>query len=231
MSQHDEEQIENIKRFWQDYGTPILVGLTLAASTFGGWNYWQAKKADDASKAAVVFQEMLSAAQRSQLNPQDTAANTDLHRHGRTLKEDFSGTPFARNAALLLARQAVDRDDLPEAEKQLRWVIESKPDEALRVVATTRLARVLAAQKKPDEALALLAKEKQPGFEPTVDEVRGDILQSQGKIEDARKAYQSAWDALNARDEKHPLLEMKMSDVGLAVPAVKKPLTDGADAS
>ena len=59
MSQHEEEQIENLKRFWQDYGTPILVGVAIAVSALAGWRYWQAEKMDSATKAATVFQDML----------------------------------------------------------------------------------------------------------------------------------------------------------------------------
>ena len=52
MSQHEDEQIENLKRFWQDYGTPILVGITIAVTVFAGWRYWQTEKVNSATKAA-----------------------------------------------------------------------------------------------------------------------------------------------------------------------------------
>lgn len=222
MSQHDEEQIENLKRFWQDYGTPILVGVAIAVSVFAGWRYWQTEKLNASTKASTVFQDMLSAAQRSQLNPADKAADTDVQRLAKSLKDDYANTPYAINAALLQARQASDRGDNKEAEKHLRWVLEQKPSEGVRILATTRLARVLAAQKQYDAAMALLVKETNPGFAPTVNELKGDVFQAQGKPEEARKAYQAAVAALEDRDERRPLLEMKMADVGLAAPQPKE---------
>ena len=220
---HEEEQIESLKRFWQDYGTPILVGLVLAVAVFLGWSYWQKSRLSDATKAAQTFQEMLSAVQRSQINPDDKAANTDVQRFGKSLKDDHGKTPYAVSAGLLLARQAADRNDFKEAEKQLRWVLEQKPGEAERLLATTRLARVLAAQQQHDAALALLVKEtKAGGFAPTVDELKGDIYQAQGKTAEARAAYEAAAKALQARDERRPLLELKMADVGLAPLEPKK---------
>lgn len=218
MSQHDEEQIENLKRFWQDYGTPILLGLAIVLSAFAGWRYWQADKLNTSTKASTLFQDMLGAAQRSQLNPGDKAADTDVQRLAKSLKDDFANTPYAVNAALLQARSASDRGDSKEAEKQLRWVLDQKPSEGVRILATTRLARVLVAEKQADAALALLLKEKDAGFAPTIEELKGDIYQSQGKVEDARKAYQAAVAALKERDERRPLLELKMADVGLAPP-------------
>lgn len=219
MSQHDEEQIESLKRFWQDYGTPILVGIAIVVSAVAGWRYWQTEKMTTSTKASTVFQDMLSAAQRSQLNPDDKAAATDVQRLAKTLKDDYANTPYGINAALLQARHASDKGDNKDAEKQLRWVLEQKPSEGVRILATTRLARILAAEKQYDTAIAMLLKENDPGFAPTIEELKGDIYQAQGKIEEARKAYQSAVAALEERDERRPLLELKMTDVGLAPPA------------
>lgn len=223
MSQHEQEQVENLKRFWQDYGTPIVIGLALALAAFAGWRYWQNAQLDESTRASGVFQEMMTAVQRSQLNPDDKAAHTDVQRLAKTLKQDFESTPFALNASLLLARQAVDGGDYKEAEKQLRWALEQKPDAAQRVLISTRLARVLLAQKQYDAALAVLDKEKDAGFLPTLEELKGDIYQAQNKTAEAQKAYQAAAAALAERDERRPLLEMKMADVGVAPLESKKP--------
>lgn len=223
MSQHDEEQVENLKRFFKYYGAPILTGVVLALAVFGGWRYWESQRIDASTKAANVFQDMLGAVQRSHVNPADKAASTDVQRYAKTLRDDYTKTPFAVSAGLLLARQAVDRNDFKEAEKQLKWALEQKPEESVRILAATRLARVLAADKRFDEAQALLAKETDIGFKPTVEELKGDIYQAQGKIPEAQKAYLAAVEALQSRDdERRPLLEMKMADVGVAVPEQKK---------
>jgi predicted negative regulator of RcsB-dependent stress response len=213
---HEDEQLEALQRFWKHYGMSIMVGVALAAAVFFGWRYWQNARLDEAARASTVYQDMLGAVQRSQLNPGDKAANTDVQRFGKTLKDEHGKTPYAINAGLLLARQAADRNDFKEAEKQLRWVLDQKPAEAERVLSTTRLARVLVAQKQLEPALALLAKENAPGFMPTIDELKGDIYVAQGKTAEARKAYESAARALLERKERRPLLEMKMADVGLA---------------
>ena len=53
MSTHDDEQIENLKRFWQDYGTPILVGASIALAVFAGWRYWQQSEQQKIGRAHV----------------------------------------------------------------------------------------------------------------------------------------------------------------------------------
>lgn len=218
----EEEQIENLKRFWHDYGTPVLVGVLLALGVFFGWQYWQNSRMDAATKASAVFQDMLGAAQRSQLNASDKEAATDLQRYAKILRDDYSNTPYANDAALLLARHAVDRNDYKEAEKQLKLVLDNKPSESERVLVVTRLARVMAAQKQYDAALALLNKEKDKGFVPTVEEIKGDIYLAQGKMADAQKAYLAAVAALEERDERRPLLELKLADAGMEIPKKEK---------
>jgi predicted negative regulator of RcsB-dependent stress response len=231
VSQHDEEQqLEALKQFGRDYGTPILIGLALAVAVFAGWRFWQNQRIEASTKAATVFQDMLTAVQRSHVNSEDKAAHTDVERLAKTLKDDYASTPYALSAGLLLAREAIDHNDLKTAEKQLRWVLEQKPGEAERVLAVTRLARVLAAGKQYEPALDLLSKEKNIGFTPTIEELKGDIYQAQGKIPEAQKAYQAAIAALQTRDERRPILEMKMADVGLAAPELKKAGTDTTNA-
>jgi predicted negative regulator of RcsB-dependent stress response len=53
--------------------------------------------------------------------------------------------------------------------------------------------------------------------------LRGDILKTMGDVAGAQKAYQSAVKALVERNEPRPLLEMKMADVGLVAPEIKRP--------
>jgi predicted negative regulator of RcsB-dependent stress response len=222
VSSHDEEQLEQLKRFWQEYGSPILVGVILALAVFLGWRYWQNTQLEAATKGAAVFQDMLGAAQRSALNEQDKTASTDLQRYAKTIREDYAKTPFANSAGLLLARHAVEKGDYKEAEKQLQLVLDAKPSESERVLVVTRLARVQAEQKKYEEALALLNKESDKGFAPTIEEIKGDIFAAQGKTAEAQKAYLAAISVLDARDENRPLLEIKLADVGLAVPPTSK---------
>ncbi len=216
MSYSEEEQVERLKRFWVDYGTAILLGSALALAVFAGWRYWQKSTVESATEAANLLREVLTSSQSLQANPADKTANTELQSKAKKLQDEFAKTPHALHAGLLLAKQAVAAGDLKEAEKQLNWVLERKPETGLRVLATVRLAQVLVAKNDLAAALALLDKENEPAFAPTLEESRGDILKAQGKLEDARKAYQAADTALALRNESRPILEMKMADVGLS---------------
>ena len=55
---------------------------------------------------------------------------------------------------------------------------------------------------------------------PRREELRGDILKVMGDVAGAQKAYQTASKALDERKEPRPL---KMADVGLVAPEIKRP--------
>lgn len=215
MAYNEDETLDQLKTWWQRYGTPVLLSIAAVLLSYAGWNWWSGKRAADAGAAQVLQQQMISAMQRVGGNPDDKAANTDLQRIGRQLIDEYDNTPYATDAALLLARRAVEAGDLPEAAKQLQWVLDNSSAKDAQLLAKTRLARVLAAQKKTDEALALLQEVDDPSLAPLVDEARGDILLAKGDRAKATEAYRAADAALAARNETHPLLDLKLADVGI----------------
>ena len=159
---------------------------------------------------------MSSAMQRVSVNADDKAANTDVQRLGRQLIDEHANTPYAVDAALLLAKRAVDSGDLADAEKQLRTALELKPSTEVKLLVQTRLARVLAARKQYPAALAVLDDAgDSAAAAPLVSEIRGDILLQQGQRDAAAKAYAAADAALAARDEARPVLDLKLAEVGL----------------
>lgn len=216
MSYNEEETIEQLKAWWQRYGTPVLLGIAAVLLSFSGWRYWHNTSIENATKAQALQQQMSAAMQRVSVNADDKAANTDVQRIGRQLIDEYSSTPYAVDAALLLAKRAVDSGDLAAAEKQLRTALELKPDAEMKLLVQTRLARVLAARKQYPAALAVL--DETGGADAAaslVSEIRGDILLQQGQRDAAAKAYAAADAALAARDEARPVLELKLAEVGL----------------
>lgn len=214
MSYNEEETIEQLKTWWQRYGTPALLTVAVVLLSFSGWRYWNTSKLESATKAQALQQQMSSAMQRVSINAEDKAANTDVQRLGRQLIDEYASTPYAVDAALLLAKRAVDSGDLAAAEKQLRTALTLKPSAEVKLLVQSRLARVLAARKQYPEALAIL-DDAGADAAPLVAEIRGDILLLQGQRDAAAKAYATADAALAKRDEARPVLDLKLAEVGL----------------
>ena len=141
------------------------------------------------------------------------ADNETAFQQGQNLITNYSGTPYAGLAALSLAKLALDKSDNTTAATQLRWILDNSSDAGLQHIARVRLARVLAADNKPDLALSLLNETDTSGFTTLYQEARGDILFQQGKTNEAAAEYNKALADLEMNPERRRILEMKYNDL------------------
>jgi predicted negative regulator of RcsB-dependent stress response len=184
----EEEQVEALKRWWQANGKSLV--LTIAVSIGGvlSWNAYQDDQTNQAETASVYFQQLMSSAPAGQLSESDIA---QVRHNSGLLKMEFSSSTYAQFAALMLARVEVQEGDLAAAATQLAWVIEQQGDAEIHALATIRLAKLLGAQNKLDEALALLV-DADDAWQLGRLEARGDLLVAQGDLDAARDAYTKA---------------------------------------
>ena len=70
--------------------------------------------------------------------------------------------------------------------------------------------------KKYDEALKQLDGAKAPSFDALIADRRGDVLLAQGKLDEARNAYQTAWKPMDEKLEYRQLIEAKLTALGAA---------------
>lgn len=180
----EEEQVEALRRWWQENGRSTVVTVVLALGIFFGWQGWQEYRQQQAEGASDLYQEMLRS-----LSAEDGAAMELAAR----LKSDFGGTTYAQFAALHRAAFAVKETDLAAAESELRWVLgRADKNSDVAQVARLRLARVLAAAGDTDGALAILAAGTGQAYQAANAVAQGDILLAAGRADGARTAYSSA---------------------------------------
>lgn len=202
---NDAEQIEQLKKWWKEYGTSLIVGIILAIILSFGWRYWHDRQQQNLEKASTNYELLLTNVVNG-----DSA---EVESQAFAIMRQFPSTPYAQLAALQLARQQIYLQDYHGAETQLRWVMQKGKNSSLRQVARLRLARLLAAEQKSPEALAILVKVDDDSFIPAIDEVKGDILSSVGKNKEAYQAYQDALKAFPAFETMQPLLQMKIANL------------------
>tara|TARA_Y100000748_G_scaffold206795_1_gene173207 strand:+ start:2481 stop:3125 length:645 start_codon:yes stop_codon:yes gene_type:complete len=205
----EEEQVEKLRDLWSRHGAPLLTGVALALAGVFGWNAWQNYESTQAQNASTLYQSMMEAVLASDTE----ASRARAAELAAQLRSDYDNTRYADFAALMQARLAVEARDFPVAEQSLRDLVDGSKDEALQEVARQRLARVLAQLDRADEALELLSAPVS-GSELTAsrEEVRGDLLVSLGRKEEARAAYQAAVEALTDASAR-PQLQLKLDDL------------------
>jgi len=200
----DEEQVEAIRAWWRENGRSALFGVVLGLAAIFGWRSWQAWEAAQTEAASALYQQMMEAVRAGQ--------SVDATKAGERIAAEYGKSSYAVFARLALAGLAMDAKDPDAAAGHLRLALEQNKVAALEPEIRLRLARVLAARGKHDEALALIAGPLADGYAAAADELRGDIESARGNVDAARSAYEKARSApAGASDE---LLDLKLESLG-----------------
>jgi predicted negative regulator of RcsB-dependent stress response len=204
----EQEQLDALKAFWNQYGNLITWLLVLVLGALGAWYGWNGYQRDQGDKAGALFDEI------------DRAGTAgDAEKAGRAfndLKQRFPGTAYAQQGGLLAAKTLFDKGKVEEARAALTWVADEAKEAELRTIARLRLAALLAEGKQYDEALKMLDAAKAEGFEALVADRRGDVLMMQGKRSEARAAWQVAYAAMSDKVEYRRLIDAKLTAAGVA---------------
>ncbi|HEX5380950.1 MULTISPECIES: YfgM family protein [Acinetobacter] len=222
----EEEQLEGLKSFTKKYGSAIISGILIALIAFFGWEYWQKKNLAESQMQTAKVQQLMDDARNVQGNPN---AMTELTEAADKIVKDDPDSAQAIQTQFVMAKLAYDHGDYAGAEKALKKVENSKvKDNGLTQIVKLRLAYAQLAQNKYDDALKSLALVTDPAFKATADEVRGDVYVAKNDVENAKKAYRSAWDTLIERKQERQILQIKLESVGVLVddPEIERPILE-----
>ncbi len=204
----EQEQLDQLKQFWKQYGGLVSWALIVLLSIYAGWNVWQYWQNRQAVQATALYEEV-----------ERIASGNDAARLDRALadmKDKFPRTAQAQQAALLAAavHAAAGRNDA--ARSALAWVAEASGDEGYRAVARLRLAGLLLDAQSHDEALKLLDASFPKEFVALAADRRGDVYLAQGKKTEAAAEYQKAWAGLEAGSSYRQVVDVKLAALGLS---------------
>jgi predicted negative regulator of RcsB-dependent stress response len=205
----EQEQLDQIKHFWKQYGNGITWALIIVMGAFAGWNFYQYWQRNQAAAASVLFDEVDRSVQ--------SGDSTRIDRVFADIKSRFSLTTYAQQAGLLVAKQYVTLGKFDAAKNALAWVAQESSDPAYQAVAKLRLAAILLETKDLDGALVQLNASFPPSFEALVADRRGDIHFARGDKAAAISEYKKAYQLFDVRTEYRQLVEVKLNSLGIDV--------------
>ena len=209
LNLQDQEQLDTLKAFWKQYGNLITWTLILGLGGFSAWNGWNWYQRDQGVKAGAMFDELDRAA---------TAGDADrAARVFGDLKQRYAKTAFAQQGGLAAAQVQFNQGQAEAARASLQWVADNAIEPEMATIARMRLAGLQSEAGEHDAALATLAGAA-PGFEGLVADRRGDVLAAQGKTDEARAAYQAAYQALEEKIDYRRVVEAKLTALGAPPP-------------
>lgn len=209
MSHYDDEaRAEQVKAWWSSNWKALAAGLVLGFGAIIGWQQWQQYQVRQNAEAARLFDDLKAALSADKTD--DVRSITDK------LKSQFPKSPFTAQGLLHVAEVAVDKGRFDEALPPLVWVADNAGDAALRPLAALRQARVLAQQGKFDDALKRLDAMEDGSYTALSQDLRGDILLTQGDRKGARVAFEKALASSDAAATRETL-QRKIDDLADAV--------------
>ena len=220
----DQEQLDSMKSFLQKYGSAMVTGVLIALIAFFGWQYWQKKTLAENHNATAKVQQLMDDEKAANGDAKITAA---LVASADKMVKENPDSVQAIQAQIVMAKLAYDKNDYALAERELKKVENSKlKDAGLLQVVKLKLADAQLAQKKYDEALKTLSTVDEAAFKATSEELKGDIYVAKNDIENAKKAYQAAWNSVLERKQERQILQIKLESVGVLVedPDLERPI-------
>jgi predicted negative regulator of RcsB-dependent stress response len=212
----EREQAEQLRQWLRENWIWLVAGVALTLGGYYGYRWWESRVATRSLEAGQRFAAMLDAI--------GSGKKDEGIRIAGEVTGQYADTPYADQAALVLARLDVDAGDLTAAEGRLAKVAAESKDPDLRIVARLRVARVQLAQGRYDEALATLDAVGAPAAQARVLELRGDVKLAQGEKAAALDFWRKADAAVKAdpaggAQVDMELLALKIDELSAAGPA------------
>jgi predicted negative regulator of RcsB-dependent stress response len=202
----EQEQIDELKAWWKQYGRMLIVLVVAACVGAAGTIGWQWYKRSQSEKASQLYGALEKAVRAN--DPKQTRELS------AQLMDKFGGTAYGPMAAMAAAKASYDSGDAKSAAAQLQWTIDNARDDDLVATARLRLAGVLLDEKKYDEALKLLDAAHPDAFGGLFADLKGDTYVAQGRTAEAKAAYKQALEKLPAEGTYHSIVQVKLDALG-----------------
>ena len=203
----EQEQLDQLKHFWKQYGNLITWLLIVVLGAFASWNFYQYWQKNQSSQAAAMYDEVERTVK--------LAEPAKVDRVFADMKEKFSSTSYAQQAGLLVAKHYYSLGQLDPAKAALTWVAEQTSEPGFQAVARLRLASLWIESKNYDEALKPLNADFPTSYRAMVSDRKGDLLQLQGKKAEAIAEYEKAYKLFDEKIEFRRLVEVKLNALGV----------------
>ena len=184
----EDQQIEAIKKWWKENGASLILGLGIGVAALLGWREYLSYQTEHSAEASDLYQAVQTQVSNNRLDDAHIS-KADL------IRSEYSDTPYAALVSMAQARYDYEKGDVESALMHLRWASENSTETDVQHIARLRLARILIAQKKYDEAETILLADHPAGFIAGYEELKGDLYVAKGEVAQARVAYDKAINA------------------------------------
>ena len=194
----EEEQVEQIKKWWNSNGKQIIAGAVIGLAGIWGWNTYSDYQDKQSLNARSLY--LSYASDSSNLGAYDK------------LTTDFSSSSYSDQAILLMAKYLFEAGSYTQALGVIKPLI-NNPSSVIANTATLRVASIYLQQGQHDQALSILEGQSEDGFSGLVFSLMGDIYLDLGNHLEAQKYYSLAIDNVAENSNLSQLIQIKLDDL------------------
>jgi len=202
----EQEQIDSLKIFWNQWGKWIAAGVLALAVGFLAYKAYLLYQAKQVDAASVIYSSVEQAAAGQDL--------AQVKAQTASIEKDYATTPYAPRAAFLAAKLGFDKNETDYVKAQLSWVVANAKEPSLIALAQLRMAAVALDQKQYDVAIAQLTAAHDAAFDALFFDAKGDAFSLKGDKDGARDAYQAALAKLAADAPNRQYVQTKLDALG-----------------
>jgi len=194
----EEEQVEQIKKWWSNNGKQIIAGAVIGLAGIFGWNTYTDYQDNQSLNARSLY-----------LNYASDSNNLGAY---DKLTSDFSSSTYSDQAILLMAKYLFDAGSYTQALTVIKPLIYNSSS-VIANTASLRVASIYLQLGQHDQALSLLEGQSEDGFYGLVNNLMGDIHLDLGNRSEAQKYYSLAIDNVAENSNLTQLIQIKLDDL------------------
>ena len=196
----EQESLDQLKAWWEKWGTAVLSVITVGCLAFAAWNGWNWYQRDQGSKAT------------QNAFVQGDAKNVVSIADG--LMKEYPGNVFAGLAGFYRAAEAQRQKKPDEARQALNWIINESGRPEYETAARVRLAGIELDAGKADAALSVLTAAKPLEADAvSFNDRLGDVYFALKRYGEAKAAWEKALKADAFDGTVTPLLNIKLQSL------------------
>ena len=194
----EEEQVEQIKKWWNSNGKQIIAGAVIGLAGIWGWNTYSNYQDNQSLNARGLY--LSYASDSNNLGAYDK------------LTTDFSSNSYSDQAILLMAKYLYDAGSYSQALGVIKPLI-NNPSSVIANTAALRIASIHLQLGQHDQALLILERQSEDGFSGLIYNLMGDIYLDLGNRSEAQKYYSLAINNVAENSNLSQLIQIKLDDL------------------
>jgi predicted negative regulator of RcsB-dependent stress response len=194
----EEEQVEQIKKWWNSNGKQIIAGAVIGLAGIWGWNIYSEYQDNQSLNARSLY--LSYASDSNNLGAYDK------------LTTDFSSSSYSDQAILLMAKYLFDAGSYSQSLGVIKPLM-NNPSSVIANTAALRVASIHLQLGQHDQALLILERHSEDGFSGLIYNLMGDIYLDFGNRSEAQKYYSLGIDNVAENSNLSQLIQIKLNDL------------------